>query len=110
VQHIQKSLSTASGVTRYSRGNRLRSGPVLALLLVALTLGNGQARGAEEPLPPEFLEYLGTVESNSIKDIDNLSLEEFVQFLKSALKKAVAPKKDDQAKEKGNEHADAPKH
>ncbi|WP_183363439.1 hypothetical protein [Geomonas limicola] len=103
-------MSTARRLTRYSIGKRLSCGPVLALLLVSLVLGAGRARGAEEPLSPEFLEYLGTVESGGIKDIDNLSLEEFVQFLKSALKKAVGQKKDDQGKEKGNEHADAPKH
>jgi len=116
VHHQKKSLSTAPRLTRYTarRAGRLLR---VALALVLLGAPPSTLRAAEEPLSPEFLEYLGTVESSGFKGLDSMSLEEFYQMLKSALHKAVAPKdkdqakdKDDHGKEKGSEHGDEPKH
>ena len=112
VANSEKELSTETRLMRYT----VKSGAALALRLslaaLLLVLGAGglsRAQAAEEPLSPEFIEYLGDVESSGIKGIETLSLEDLYLLLKNILPDTDAlKKKDDHPKGKEKEHGDVP--
>jgi hypothetical protein len=82
-----------------------------ALLLMLGTPAPGSVQAAEEPLEPDFLEYLGSVESSGIKGLDAMTLDDLYQLLKEMLKETVSGKKQqDQPKGKDNERRDEPNH
>jgi hypothetical protein len=82
-----------------------------ALLLILGASEPDRVQAAEEPLEPDFLEYLGSVESSGIKGLDTMTLDELYQLLKGMLKETVSGKKpQDQPKGKDNERRDEPNH
>lgn len=82
---------------------------LVLLMLLLLASAGGEARGAEESLNPEFLEYLGTVENTGIKGGEKLKLEELYQLLKGLLQQKGPAKQEDSTSKKDKEHADSPK-
>ena len=107
-----RQLSTEIRLMRY----KVKPGAVLArrLALAALLLvlgagGGGRAQAAQEPLSPEFIEYLGDVESSGIKGVEDLSLEDLYLMLKGMLDGTISiRKKDEPPKGKESEHGHAP--
>jgi hypothetical protein len=62
---------------------------------------------AEKPLPPDFVDYLGSVESQAIKGYQLLSIEEIYQVLKQTMQeKPSAQQKRGDSNGKEGKHGD----
>ncbi|MBJ6723126.1 hypothetical protein [Geomesophilobacter sediminis] len=86
--------------------------PLLMLLVLLHLVAAREGRAAEESLSPEFLEYLGTVESSGIKGLENMTLEELYSMLKKMIggeSSKTGKQKDGSAHQKENEHGNVPK-
>lgn len=104
-------LSTGRLQKRYTFRPTTSLAVVAALLFLMLTVAaEGPALAAETPLSPEFLEYLGSVESVAGKGSEQLSLDEIWQTMKKLIQDAATSrKKDNNANGKDSEHGDPSK-
>jgi hypothetical protein len=106
-------LSTNSRQKRYIcsiNGFASRRQAICALLYLLSTLvAVPRLHAAEEPLPAEFVDYLGSVESLSVKGMELLDFDELHKFLQKLLRDdASAKKKNGTTKGKDSAHGDAP--